>query len=126
VLRNTIHSEALRTVTQLSGGQRDELVRVPSDIEQDLEDTLNRLAAPADFGVERKNDGHLYIQPGVYIERALPQVAAALNAIMGMTPVEQLPQVNPANLPAGPPVDPNDQTFAPAIRERVWQLGGIG
>ena len=123
ILRNTIHSQALRTITHHSGGNRDELVVVPREIERELEDVLARLGEASDFGVERRSDGRLYIRPGTYIEVALPLIATALNAIMDATPVEQLPDVDPARLISGPG---SDQVFAPENRKRVWQLGGIG
>lgn len=123
VLRNTIHSEALRSITFKSGGTRDELVVVPADIEREMEDVLARLGGAAAFGVTRGADNRLYIEPGVYIEAALPHVARALNAIMDSTPIEQLAGVSPANLMTEAP---DDRVFAPAIRERVLQLGGIG
>lgn len=122
ILRNTIHSQALRTITHQSGGTRDELVVVPREIERELEDVLARLGDASLFGVERRSDGHLYIRPGVYIEVVLPLVGAALNAIMEATPVEQLPGVDPAQLTNGPR---NDRVFTPENRRRVWQLGGI-
>jgi len=98
ILRNTIHSQALRTITHQSGGTRDELVVVPREIEQELEEVLGRLGGASVFGVERRSDGRLYIRPGAYIEVALPLVAAALNSIMDATPVEQLPGVDPTQL----------------------------
>lgn len=126
VLRNTIHSQSLRTVTHSTMGRHDELVLVPSDVEGDLEAVLNRLGTPEQFGVSRQRDGRLYIEPGTYVEQALPIVGHALNALMDLTPVEQLPGINAGDLMAGPPTDPKDHVFHPMTRGRVWQLGGIG
>lgn len=123
ILRNTIHSEALRTITHQSGGQRDELVVVPREIEQELEEVVGRISDAASFGIERRNDGRLYIRPGLYIEVALPFIASALNAIMDATPVEQLANVDAANLRVEPRPD---RVWTPENRQAVWLLGGVG
>ena len=123
ILRNTIHSQALRTITHHSGGNHDELVVVPREIERELEGVLTRFGEASDFGVERGLDGRLYIRPDTYIEVALPLIATALNEIMDKTPVEQLKGVDPAHLMSGPG---SERVFAPENRRQVWQLGGIG
>ena len=125
-LRNTIHSMSLRTVTHQALGRRDELVLVPSDIAPDLEAVVNRLRTADEFGVTREADQRLYIRPGTYVEVALPIVAEALNGVMDLTPVAQLPGVDPAFLTTGPPTDRNDNVWAPDIRAQIWRLGGIG
>jgi len=123
ILRNTIHQEALRTITWQSGGTRSERVIVPAGIETDLEATVARVGTPAAFGLSRQRDGRLYIDPGVYIEAILPSVFAALNGVMEATPVESLPGVNPAELLTAPP---DDETFNAKTRQRIRLLGGIG
>lgn len=90
ILRNTIHSQALRTVSWRSDGRPDELVVVPSDIEAELLGIVSRLGSPSGFGLERRRDGRVYIRPGTYLEVILPVVADSLNAIMDATPVERL------------------------------------
>ena len=126
VLRNTIHSQSLRTVTRQALGRRDELVLVPSDIAPDLEAVVTRLGTAEQFGVSREADRRLYIRPGTYVEVSLPIVAEALNGVMDLTPVEQLPGVDPALITTAPPTDRNDHVWAPDVRAQIWRLGGIG
>lgn len=126
VLRNTIHSQSLRTVTHQALGRRDELVLVPSDIAADLVAVVNRLGTAEQFGVTREADHRLYIQPGTYVEVSLPIVAEALNGVMDLTAVEQLPGVDPTFITSGPPTDRRDEVWAPDIRAQIWRLGGIG
>ena len=124
-LRNTIHQEALRTITWRERGSQKERVIVPAAIESDLEDVLGRVGTPESFGVSREQlDNRLYIDPGVYIERILPKVFDALNAIMDATPVENLTGVDPTALPTGPPT--GDETFDGPTRDRIRLLGGVG
>jgi hypothetical protein len=123
VLRNTIHSEALRTTTHQSGGRTDELVVIPREIEQELEEVVNRIADFETFGLERRTNQRLYIKPGIYIEAALPHVAEALNAIMDATPVERLANVDMTTLTTAPTPD---RVWSPENRQAVWALGGIG
>jgi len=122
ILRNTIHEEALRTVSWQTGATRTERVVVPAGIEAKLETVLARIGTPADYGVLRQADGRLYIEPGMYLERILPLVVAALNAVMDATPVDKLPGVDPSKLLTAPP---DDQMFNATIRRRIRLLSGI-
>ena len=123
VLRNTIHSAALRRETwQAAGRDRSERIVVPERAAKRLERVVGRLASLEVFGLAR-DPRALYVEPGVYAEAVIPRAADALNAIMDATPVETLAGVNPGELPAGPPDD--DGVFSPAIRKRVRMLGGI-
>ena len=74
--------------------------------------------------MSRQIDRRLYIDPGVYLEAILPRAFAALNALMEATTVENLPGVDAANLPTGPPTD--DDTFTGEIADRIRLLGGVG
>ncbi len=121
VLRNTIHSDALRTVTWQTGGVRDERVVVPGGVAGRLEEIANRLGASTDFGLSRELD-EMYVDPGVFVEATLPRIAGAMNALMDATPVEDLPGVDPAALMSGPP---HDAFFSAGMRSRVRMLGGF-
>jgi hypothetical protein len=123
VLRNTIHSQALRSETwQAAGRDRSERIVVPERAATKLESVVGRLGSPEVFGLAR-DPRALYVDPGVYAEAVIPRVGDALNAIMDATPVETLAGVNPEELPAGPPDD--DGVFSRAIRKRVRMLSGI-
>jgi hypothetical protein len=122
VMRNTIHSQALRSVTWQIGAKRDERVVVPDQVASDLEQIVKRRGTPADFGLSRHTDGRLYVDLGVYVDAVLPPVADALNAIMDETRVERLPGVDATKLSAGPP---NEGIFRPEMRGRVRVLAGL-
>ncbi len=123
IIRNTIHKEALRTIMWQSGGTRRERVVVPAGIDAELETVLARVGTAADFGVSRRIDGRLYVEPGIYLEQILPLVLAAMNAIMDATPVEALFGVDPARLLTAPP---EEDIFKAANRQRIRLLSGIG
>lgn len=122
VLRNTIHQESLRTIMWQSGGMRRERVVVPRGIEATLEEVLGRVGTAEEYGVTRQADKRLYIEPGIYIEKILPPVLAAVNAVMDSTPVETLAGVDQSKLLTGPP---DGDMFRPEIRERIRVLSGI-
>lgn len=124
ILRNTIHQESLQTTTWQSGATRSERIVLPPGIETELEAVLARVGTADQYGVRRAEDGRLYIEPGHYIERILPIVFASINAVMDATPVETLPGVDAAGLPAGPPHD-EDGMFGAANRRRIRLLSGI-
>jgi hypothetical protein len=126
VLRNTIHGEAMRTITYQAGGKRDELAVIPKALEAELEDLATGAGGAAGLGLDRLPSGHLYIHPGTYVEGVLPLAFAALNEIMDTTPVEQLSGVDPAELSQGPPnEETHENIFHPAIRRRLRLLAGL-
>lgn len=135
VLRNTIHSDALRSITWQSPGLRDERVVVPAAVAGRLVEITTRLGSPAEFGlspergltyvepgVPPREQEITYVEPGVYIEAILPLVAEAINAIMDATPVETLPGVNAANLLS---VSASEQDHRAQTRSRIRLLAGI-
>lgn len=122
LLRNTIHHDSLRTIMWHSGGTRRERVVVPPGIECDLEALLARVGTAEAYGVTREADKRLYIEPGIYIEKILPPVMAAINAIMDATPVEALAGVDPEKLLTAPP---EDDMFSATNRQRIRLLSGI-
>ncbi len=122
LLRNTIHQEGFRTIMWQGGGTRRERVLVPPGIEKDLEAILARVGTAADHGVARQADGRLYIEPGIYIEKILPPVLAAINAVMDATPVETLPGVDPTKLLTAAP---DEDMFSATNRQRIRLLSGI-
>lgn len=124
VLRNVIHQEILRTSTWVTRGERTERVIVPRSIEPSLEELVGRAGTLDEFGLSRQIDRRLYIDPGIYLEAVLPHAFAAINAFMEATTVENLPGVDAANLPTGPPTD--DDTFTGEIADRIRLLGGVG
>jgi hypothetical protein len=62
-------------------------------------------------------------EPGVYLEKVLPSVLAAINAIMDATPVETLPGVDKTKLTLTPPGD--QDVFRAHTRERIRLLSGV-
>lgn len=122
-MRNTIHSEALRSITWHVGSTRDERIAVPAGITGRIEKIANRLDSAAAFGLSRESDSRAYVEPGVYVEAIFPLVMEAMNALMDATPVENLPGVQARALMSGPP---NDALFSPARRGRVRLFSGIG
>lgn len=126
VLRNTIHGEATRIVTLHAGGRREELVVVPKSLESEVETLVARQPNADAFGVARTDGGHLYLDPGLYVEALLPRAASALNEIMDATPVEALDGVVAAALMTGPPAEETrNNVFHPALRRRLRLLGGF-
>ncbi len=122
VMRNTIHSEALRSVTWHGRGARDERITVPAGVTDRLEAIASRLGSMADFGLSRESDGRMYVEPGVYVEATFPLVMGAMNAAMDATPVETLPGAQAGALLSGPP---DDDFFSEPVRRRVRLFSGI-
>jgi hypothetical protein len=135
VLRNTIHSDALRSITWQSPGLRDERVVVPAAVAGRLVEITTRLGSPTEFGLSPESGFRYvepgvaprereitYVEPGVYIEAILPLVAEAMNAIMDATPVETLPGVNAANLLS---VSASEGDHRAQTRSRIRLLAGI-
>jgi hypothetical protein len=122
VMRNTIHSEALRSVTWHAAGTRDERIAVPAEVTDRLEEIANRRGSLADLGLSRESDGRTYVEPGVYVEAMFPLVMGAISAVMDATPVENLPGVQASALMSGPP---NDAFFSAARLGRVRLFSGI-
>ena len=83
---------------------------------------LGRVGTPEEYGVTRQIDNRLYIEPGIDIEKILPPVLAAINAVMDATPVETLADIS--KLLTKPPEN-GDNTFSAANRERIRLLSGI-
>ena len=85
---------------------------------------LGRVGTPEEYGVTRQIDNRLYIEPGIDIEKILPPVLAAINAVMDATPVETLAGVDISKLLTKPPEN-GDNTFSAANCERIRLLSGI-
>jgi hypothetical protein len=49
--------------------------------------------------------GSAGLEPGIFVERMLPEMIGLANAMMDATPVETLPNVNPADIVSAPPSD---------------------
>jgi hypothetical protein len=133
-MRNTIHSDALRSVTWQSPGTRDERIVVPAATAERLVEITSRLGSPADFGLSPESGFTIaapgasprerqvtYVEPGVYVEAVFPLVARAMNAIMDATPVDKLPGVDAGTLLRPPK---NDEGRA-ATRARIRLLAGL-
>jgi hypothetical protein len=133
VRRDTIHSDALRSVTWQSASTRDERIVVPAATAKRLVEITNRLGSPATFGLSPERGLRsvepggtreyqvTYVEPGVYVEAIFPRVAEAMNAIMDATPVDTLPGVDAATL-LRPPTDDDERA---ATRRRIRLLAGL-
>lgn len=129
-MRNTIHGEALRTITLQSGGRPTE-----NPVELGASNTTKTVAEivflgddPAAWGL-REEHGRTYLSADRYAESLLPYVVSLLNELRAATAVERLPGVDqqklmtpPTNTPSPKPL--NDM-FSFEIRHRVRGLGGF-
>jgi hypothetical protein len=126
VLRNTIHGEAIRTISVRSASRHDQLAVVPEGLERRLEHLAEQAGGHGRLGLERLRAGQLFVHPGTYVEAVLPLALAALNEIMEGTPVEQLSGVGPGELMEGPPAgNAADDLFNPAMGRRLRLLAGL-
>jgi hypothetical protein len=129
-MRNTIHGEALRTVTLQAGGRPME-----NPVELDARNAAKTIAditlvgeQPAEWGL-RTEPGRTYLSADRYAEALLPHAVALLNELMAAIAVDRLQGVDPKDL-IGPPADvpspqPSSHIFNWEIRRRVRRLGGF-
>lgn len=128
-VRNTIHGEALRTITLQSGGRPTEnpVELGANDATKTVADIVSLSDDPAAWGL-RDEHGRTYLSADRYAESLLPHAVSLLNDLMAATAVERLPGVDqqklmkpPANTPSPRPLD---DMFSFEIRHRVRRLGG--
>lgn len=129
-MRNTIHGEALRTITLQSGGRRTEnpVELGASDATKTVADIVFLGDDPAAWGL-REEHGRTYLIANRYAESLLPHAVSLLNDLMAATAVERLPGVDRQELTT-PPANtaspkPLDDIFSFEIRHRVRRLGGF-
>lgn len=129
-VRNTIHGEALRTITLQSGGQPTEnpVELRANDAAKAITDIVFLGDEPASWGLHEEH-ARTYLRVDRYAESLLPHATALLNDLMAMTAVERLSGVNeqklmtpPTNTPSTRPLD---DMFSFEIRRRVRRLGGF-
>jgi hypothetical protein len=129
-MRNTIHGEALRTITLQSGGRPTEnpVELGASDAAKTVTDIVCLGADPAAWGL-REERGRTYLSAARYAESLLPHAVSLLNDLMAATAVERFPggdqdklMTAPANTPSPNPLD---DMFSFEVRHRVRRLGGF-
>jgi hypothetical protein len=129
-LRNTIHGEALRTITLQPGGRATEnpVELSVNDAAKSVTDITLLGDNPAAWGLYEEH-GRTYLSADRYAESLLPHAVALLNDLMAETAVERLAGVDPQKLmtpPANTPSPtPLDDMFSFEIRRRVRRLGGF-
>ncbi len=129
-MRNTIHGEALGTITLQSGGRPTEnpVELRASDATKTVADIVSLGDDPAAWGL-REEHGRTYLSADRYAESLLPYAVSLLNELMAATAVERLPGVDQQKLMT-PPANtaspkPLDDMFSFEIRHRVRCLGGF-
>lgn len=124
LLRNTVHAAGLQALAVGPPGRREEtLIGLPSADASRVLAAADRQGGRDTWGLRELLPGRLHADPGVLLERLLPETIELLNSLMAATPVEQLAGVSlqPADLL--PPAGPN-QPFGERERRSIrWQLG---
>jgi hypothetical protein len=129
-MRNSIHGEALRTITLQSGGRPAEnpVQLGASDAAKTVTDIVFLGDDTAAWGL-RKQQGRTYLSVDRYAESLLPYAILLLNDLMAATAVERFTGVAQHKLMT-PPVDtpspkPLEGILSFEIRHRVRRLGGF-
>lgn len=129
-LRNTIHGEALRTITlQRDGAALENPVELnAADAAKIVVDIAFVGDDPFEWGLWEEH-GRIYLSADRYAEMLLPHAIALLNELMAGTAIERLTGVGaqklmspPANMRSARPLD---DMFSWEIRRRVLRLGGL-
>ena len=122
ILRNSVHGATLQSLALKKGTEPlRTLVGIPPAEAKELLAAVAELGGPAAWGIEEILPGRFHADPGVLLERLLPQIFELLNAIMDATPVESLEGVviDPSHRQP-PTIDPYDIRSRLSVR---WQLG---
>lgn len=105
LLRNSIHESGLPTVGMAKSvhGPTQTSIRTPRGryAARAFTEAIDRLGGTEVWGVQTLIPGTTTIDPLVFIDRALVGALGALNALMAATPVENFPNVDPAQLRDG-------------------------
>lgn len=98
VLRNTVHSRLLDTVTVVArragGDQRDDHMVLPQDETEKLRRAFNASGGLTAWSVRELRPGHLYADPSRLVDRMISQSGIALNEILAATPLETQLQID--------------------------------
>jgi hypothetical protein len=106
MLRNSIHGEALNTVAVKRGKRKpiEHLLVLPPADRGKLKPLLTQLGGLERWGYEDLADFYACVKPGMVTEQLLPRAVDALNELMALTPVEELPDLPAdAELTTAPP-----------------------
>jgi hypothetical protein len=125
ILRNSIHGEALRTIALRDERKPIEnILVVPRSDQHEFIHLLDQLGGRDLWGFRDIADMFTCVRPGMVTEQLMPRAAGALNEIMKLTPVEQLPGITPqTQLMTGPAA--NDDWWGEDTRRRVRFLSGL-
>ena len=123
-LRNTVHEAGLLALAIGFPGRREgTLVGLPRADSDRILEAADRQGGRDAWGLQELLPGRLHADPGVLLDRLLPQVIGLLNELMTATPVERLSGVS---LEPEDRVPPRGRGEAFGERERHsirWQLG---
>ena len=122
-LRNSIHGERLRSVIRHGGGQRPQsLVIIPDALEARFLAAVTALGGPVKWGIDARAPIGTWIDASVFIEELVPRIAAVLNRLMSLMPVQRFPGVDPTRLKTHPP---EDDMFGREAQFRIRCLAGM-
>ena len=86
LLRNTVHSEAIRATMRQVGFTRDAPIRLPREDEKTILASMDAVGGRETWGAQAAPDRSAAVDPGRFIEQLLPSVLTVLNAVMAHTP----------------------------------------
>lgn len=125
LLRNSIHGQALRGVTLLSGQTKQLLMQLPVKDQEDIIKSMESTGGAESWGLRSLNMGRNDVRPNVLVDKIVEQTINLLNIIMKQTPVESLQyfdygsKVDKSNR-KNDTMDPFNDWNSKAI---IWQLG---
>lgn len=124
-LRNSIHGAALQgTAYDDAGSPLQSLFRVPPGDVSAIRTAMNATGGNEAWGLKRSDGDDLYLDPGIFVDQLSEHVLRLLNALLALTPVEQLSHVSLTPADRVPPRRSAGDVFAPEIRQGIrWQLG---
>lgn len=85
LLRNTVHSEAIRATLRQHGWKRDAVIRLPEDSEQQILASMEALGGRDSWGCQGALNGLSMFDPGHLVERLFPEVLTLLTEVMEQT-----------------------------------------
>jgi hypothetical protein len=125
ILRNTIHGEALQSVTVRRSGRGTEYhLFVPPSESAAFVSAARRRGGLERWGIERVHGKDFLISADRFVEALVPDAARALNRLMAATDVIRLPGLKGVRL-TNRPSESRDSSFNRWTRRRVRLLSGL-
>jgi hypothetical protein len=126
LLRNSIHGEALNTLPVKRGSRTpiEHLLVLPPADRRKLKPLLTQLGGLERWGYEDLPGRYACVKAELVTEQLLPRGVRALDKLMSLTPVEELPGLPPdAELETGPPED--KAQWSEDMRHRIRLFSGL-